>query len=53
MPGQHGNKRVGIQNVQIVRVMAEENLVLVKGGIPGPNGGIVQLAKASKAFAGG
>lgn len=53
MPGQHGNKRVGIQNVQIVRVMAEENLVLVKGGIPGPNGGIVQLAKAAKRLPGG
>ena len=52
MPGQHGNKRVAIQNVQVVRVLAEENLVLVKGGIPGPNGGIIQLTKAVKRLPG-
>ena len=48
MPGQHGNKKVSIQNARVVRVLADENLILVRGGIPGPNGGLVQLSKASK-----
>ena len=52
MPGQHGNKRVGIQNAKVVRIMAEENLILIKGGVPGPNGGIVELAKAVKRLPG-
>jgi large subunit ribosomal protein L3 len=52
MPGQHGNQRVGVQNLQIVKVMAEENLILVRGGVPGPNGGIVELAKAAKRLPG-
>ena len=52
MPGQHGNKRVGIQNAKVIRVLAEENLILVKGGVPGPNGGIIELAKAVKRMPG-
>lgn len=48
MPGQHGNKRVSLQNVRVIRILAEENVILVKGGIPGPNGGIVELRKAAK-----
>jgi large subunit ribosomal protein L3 len=52
MPGQHGNKRVGLQNLQVVKVIAEENLILVRGGVPGPNGGLVELAKAAKRLPG-
>lgn len=37
-----------IQNLQIVRVMAEDNVILVKGAVPGANGGILLLRKAIK-----
>ena len=36
MPGQMGNKRVTIQNLEIVKIDAENNLILVKGAVPGP-----------------
>jgi large subunit ribosomal protein L3 len=49
MPGQHGNARVTVQNVKVVGVLPEEGLILLQGGIPGPNGGVVQLNRAVKA----
>ena len=48
MPGQMGNVRRTIQNLQVVKVETEDNLVFVKGAVPGPNGGIVILRKALK-----
>lgn len=48
MPGHMGNVRRTIQNLQIVRVMAEDNVILVKGAVPGANGGILLLRKAIK-----
>lgn len=48
MAGQHGNARVTIQNLKIHSVMPEENLVLVAGGIPGPNGGLVEVTTSIK-----
>ncbi len=48
MPGQHGNKRVTVQNLKIVEVLEEEGLVLVRGGVPGPNGGLVRIQRAAK-----
>ncbi len=36
MPGQMGNKKITIQNLEVVRVDAENNLLLVKGSVPGP-----------------
>lgn len=48
MAGQHGNTRTTIQNLRIVRVDAEKNLLYVKGGIPGPNGGMVAIRSAIK-----
>ena len=48
MPGQHGNRRTTVQNVRVVGIMAEEGLVLIRGGIPGPNGGLVMLQKSVK-----
>lgn len=41
MAGQYGNERVTIQNLTVVRVDAERNLLLIKGAIPGPKGGLV------------
>ncbi len=48
MPGQMGNKKVTIQNLEIVKVDAENNLILVKGAIPGPKGSVVTIKKAIK-----
>ena len=36
MPGQMGNKKITVQNLEVVRVDAENNLILVKGSVPGP-----------------
>jgi len=48
MPGHAGMKRVTVKNLEIVKIYPEKNLVLVKGAIPGPNGGIVVLKKAKE-----
>ena len=48
MPGQMGNKRVTIQNLEIVRVDAENNLILVKGAVPGPKKGLVNVKATVK-----
>lgn len=48
MAGQHGNSRVTIQNLVVVGVEPERNLILVRGGVPGPNGRLVWLQGATK-----
>ena len=48
MPGQMGGKRVTTQNLKVVQVRPEENLILVKGSVPGANGGIVTINEALK-----
>ncbi len=42
-PGQMGNKRVTQRGLEIVDVRPEENLLLVRGSVPGPTGGIVEI----------
>ena len=42
-PGQMGNKRVTQKGLEIVRVDADENLLLVRGSVPGPRGGVVEV----------
>lgn len=49
MAGQMGNRRITTQNLVIVEVRPEQNLILVKGAIPGPNQGVVMLRKGIKA----
>ena len=48
MPGQYGVERVTIQNLEVVKVDAERNLLLIKGAIPGSKGGIVTIADSVK-----
>ena len=48
MPGQMGNKRITTQNLEVVQVDVEKNLMLVRGCIPGSNGGYVLLRKTVK-----
>ena len=50
MPGQMGCKRVTIQNLEVVRVDAEDNLLLVKGAVPGPKKALVVVKEAVKAL---
>jgi large subunit ribosomal protein L3 len=49
MPGQMGNARVTTQNLEIVEVRPEQNLILIKGAIPGANQGLVMIRKSIKA----
>jgi large subunit ribosomal protein L3 len=44
--GHMGNERVSVQNLRVVRVQEQENLLIVKGSIPGRNGGYVIVTKA-------
>ena len=48
LPGQYGNERVTIQNLQIVKVDAERGVLLVKGAIPGVRGSFVTVREAIK-----
>jgi large subunit ribosomal protein L3 len=48
MPGHMGNERVTQQNLKLLDVRGEENLLLVQGAVPGPNGGLVLVKKALK-----
>nr|4V49_BB Chain BB, 50S ribosomal protein L3 [Escherichia coli]4V4A_BB Chain BB, 50S ribosomal protein L3 [Escherichia coli]4V4G_BE Chain BE, 50S ribosomal protein L3 [Escherichia coli]4V4G_DE Chain DE, 50S ribosomal protein L3 [Escherichia coli]4V4G_FE Chain FE, 50S ribosomal protein L3 [Escherichia coli]4V4G_HE Chain HE, 50S ribosomal protein L3 [Escherichia coli]4V4G_JE Chain JE, 50S ribosomal protein L3 [Escherichia coli]5DM6_B Chain B, 50S ribosomal protein L3 [Deinococcus radiodurans]5DM7_B len=49
MAGHMGMERVTVQNLEVVEIRAGENLILVKGAIPGANGGLVVLRSAAKA----
>lgn len=49
MAGHYGVDRVTIQNLEIVQVDAERNLLLVKGAVPGPNGGLLIVRNSCKA----
>ena len=49
MPGQYGNERVTVQNLEIVKVDTQRNALLIKGAIPGAVGGIVTISKSVKA----
>jgi large subunit ribosomal protein L3 len=48
MAGRMGNERVTLQNLKIARVDAESDLLLIKGAIPGINGGVVTVKTAVK-----
>lgn len=48
MMGRMGNERVTIQNLQVVRVDADKNLLLIKGAIPGPKKGLVSIKATVK-----
>ena len=48
MPGHMGNTIVTVQNLKIARVIPDANLVLVRGAVTGPDGGILRVTKALK-----
>lgn len=45
MAGRMGNEKVTIQNLEVLKVMADKNILVVKGSIPGPKGSIVIIEK--------
>jgi large subunit ribosomal protein L3 len=45
MGGRTGGKRITVQNLEVVKIFAEKNLILVKGAIPGHKGSMVILQK--------
>ena len=49
MPGHMGSKRVTVQNLEVVKVDAENNLILVKGAVPGPKKSLVTIKETVKA----
>ncbi|PAB58173.1 50S ribosomal protein L3 [Anaeromicrobium sediminis] len=49
MAGRMGNERVTVQNLEVAKVDVERNLILVKGAIPGPKGGVVTIKESVKA----
>lgn len=51
MPGHMGCVRVTVQNLEVVRVDAEKNLLLVKGAVPGPKKALVTIKETTKADA--
>jgi large subunit ribosomal protein L3 len=48
MPGQMGNERVTVQGISVVRVDVGKNVLIVKGSVPGPNGGTLIIKRTTK-----
>ncbi|MBF0287947.1 MAG: 50S ribosomal protein L3 [SAR324 cluster bacterium] len=48
MPGQYGNATVTVLGLKVAKILPDQNVILVKGAIPGRNGGIVTLKKSSR-----
>ena len=49
MPGQYGNEQVTVQNLTVAKIDAEQNLIAIKGAVPGAKGGIVFIRDTVKA----
>ncbi len=49
LPGHMGVEQVTVQNLDVVKVDAEKNIILVKGAVPGPKGGVVTIKNSVKA----
>jgi large subunit ribosomal protein L3 len=48
MPGQYGNETISVLNLKVAKIVAEQNLLLIDGGIPGPRNGLVTVRGAVK-----
>ncbi len=48
MPGQMGNKSVAMQGLQVAQVNPDKNLLIVKGSVPGPRGGVLLIKHSTK-----
>jgi large subunit ribosomal protein L3 len=52
MAGRMGNQRVTVQNLQVVEIIPDRNLLLVRGSVPGPKNGLLYVRRAVKAQGG-
>jgi len=48
MPGHMGNNRITLVNQKVYKVVKDKNLLLIVGGVPGPNGGVVEVVKSDR-----
>ena len=48
MAGQYGNGKVTVRNLSLHRIDAENNLLLIEGAVPGPNGGMLVIRETNK-----
>jgi len=48
MAGRYGAERVTIRNLRVVRIDIENNLILIEGAVPGPNGGLISIRPTNK-----
>ena len=48
MAGQYGNVQVTTRNLELVKAIAEDNLLLIRGSVPGPNGGLISIRQTNK-----
>ena len=48
MAGQYGNSRVTVRNLDLVKIDVEQHLILVRGAVPGPNGGLIFIRATNK-----
>ncbi|MDA2920922.1 50S ribosomal protein L3 [Desulfobacterota bacterium AH_259_B03_O07] len=48
MPGHMGSKRVTVQGLEVAKVETEKNMIIIKGSVPGPNGGVLILKHTTK-----
>ena len=47
MPGQYGNEKITTRNLKLLQIRTDQNVLLVKGSVPGPNGGLVVIRPAA------
>jgi large subunit ribosomal protein L3 len=47
-PGQFGNARVTVRNLEVVKIDHANNLILIKGAVPGPNGGFITVRQTNR-----
>jgi large subunit ribosomal protein L3 len=48
MAGRMGNERYTVRNLEVIQLESEKNLIMVKGAVPGPNGGIIEIRRTKK-----
>jgi large subunit ribosomal protein L3 len=52
MPGQHGNKTFSVMNQRVVKIVPDQNLILIRGGVPGSRDQLVVVRGAVRRMGG-
>jgi len=48
LPGRHGGVNVKVLNLEVVKIYPEKNLLLLKGAVPGPTGGVIVIERSDR-----